>query len=82
MIIFIEIYLIGFIMTLIFLSKFGKKLGMDYSQEKTYVDYDDYDSNLQAYTVFSLTWPLLWIAGIIVGSWKLLTLFGSLFIKD
>jgi hypothetical protein len=56
---FIITYIIGFIITLFLFIKFGKKLGINYDVEKTYVNYDDWDSNAQAYTCFSLFWPIV-----------------------
>jgi hypothetical protein len=56
---FIITYIIGFIITLFLFIKFGKKIGFDYDVEKTYVNYDDWDSNAQAYTFFSLLWPIV-----------------------
>ena len=56
---FIITYIIGFIITLFLFIKFGKKIGFDYDVEKTYVNYDDWSSNAQAYTFFSLFWPIV-----------------------
>jgi len=76
------IYILGFILSIIFLSIFGKKIGIDYSEEKNYVNYDDWDSNKTAYTAFSFVWPVFYLILIIGGFWYLLTLFTSIFIKD
>jgi CRISPR/Cas system-associated endonuclease/helicase Cas3 len=76
------VYIIGFILSIIFLSTFGKKIGIDYSGEKNYVNYDDWDSNKTAYTTFSLVWPFFYLILIIGGFWYLLTSLTSLIIKD
>lgn len=78
----IILYLLGMILTFGFWAKFGKVIGFDYSGEKTYVNYDDWDSNSQAYTAFSICWPImvpiLLIAGIIYG----LHWLGKQIVKD
>lgn len=51
-------YVIGFIVNLLLLIKFGKRIGYDYDQPKTYEDMDDFESNASAYLSFSLIWPL------------------------
>jgi hypothetical protein len=55
------LYIIGYPISLILLHKFHKNLGMDYNQPKTYVDYDDWDNNAQAFAAFSIAWPVFWI---------------------
>lgn len=55
------VYLIGYILTLIFLSRYGKQLIGDFDEPKTYADYDDYESNNQAWTIFSALWPVYWV---------------------
>ena len=53
--IYILIYIIGFILTLTFLRLFGKKIGIDYDPPHE-PDYDDWQNNAQAYLFFSITW--------------------------
>jgi ABC-type dipeptide/oligopeptide/nickel transport system permease subunit len=53
--IYILIYIIGFILTLTFLKLFGEKIGIDYDPPHE-PDYDDWQNNAQAYLGFSLTW--------------------------
>ena len=53
--IYILIYIVGFILTLTFLKLFGKKIGIDYDPPHV-PDYDDWENNAQAYLGFSLTW--------------------------
>ena len=53
--IFIIIYIFGFILTLTFLKLFGKKMGIDYDPPHE-PDYDDYKNNTEAYLFFSLSW--------------------------
>ncbi len=75
-------YIIGYFITLFLLSKYGKsKLGIDYDKEKTYVNYDDWDSNAQAFTVFCIVWPLVYVILIILGILKLLTWISNKFIE-
>jgi hypothetical protein len=58
----IIIYVIGYFVTLILLFKFKKQLGIDsYNEPKTYVNYDDWSSNAQAYVSWSIGWPLVWV---------------------
>lgn len=61
----LAIYVIGFFISLVIWSMFGKKYWTDYDAEKTYVDYDDWSSNEEAYTAFSLGWPVF-LAGFIL----------------
>lgn len=67
--IFVTIYIVGFILTLTFFKFFGKKIGMDYDPPHC-VGYDDYESNAHAYLTFSLGWflvmPTLLIGAIVV----------------
>jgi hypothetical protein len=53
--IFVIIYIIGFILTLTFLKVFGKKMEIDYDPPHE-PDYDDYKNNAEAYLFFSLSW--------------------------
>jgi hypothetical protein len=52
----ILIYFVGFVLSLLFWIKFGKELGFDYDVPKDYSNYDDWDSNAEAYSAFSLFW--------------------------
>lgn len=67
-ILYIIVYIVGYFLTLLFFKRFGKKLGFDYSEPKTYANYDDWGSNEKAYTFFAICWPIvmgiLAIAGI------------------
>jgi len=54
------IYVVGFILTLLVLIKYGKsKFGIDYDKPKTYVNMEDYDSNTQAFIWFSIMWIII-----------------------
>lgn len=65
------LYLVGFVITLIVLIKYGKsKFGFDFDRPKTYVNYDDYDSSGQAYLWFSIGWFILAPIGIIIYSFN------------
>lgn len=78
--IFVIIYIVGFILTLTFFKLFGEKIGMDYDPPH-YDGYDDWDNNATAYVSFSIGWfiimPMLSIAGL----FKLLLMFSEWFLK-
>lgn len=59
------IYVVGFFISLIVLSKYGKVLGWDHYDPPHDSWYDDYDSNAQAYLGFSFAWPFFWLFGFI-----------------
>lgn len=74
--IFLGIYIIGFIITLFFFTKYGERVGCGgYDDPKTYASMDDYSSNASAWLSFSITWPVMWIMGILGGIYKLLKMF-------
>jgi len=78
--IYILIYIIGFILTLTFLKLYGKKIGIDYDPPHE-PDYDDWENNAQAYLAFSITWivtvPMFTVVVIV----KLLYKFSQWFLK-
>lgn len=76
------IYIGGFVFSLLFFKLFGKKLGFDYSGEKTYANYDDYDSNAEAYASFSVGWFVILPIMMIFGLCKLIFLLIKKMIKD
>ena len=78
--IFILIYIIGFILTLTFLKLYGKKMGFDYDPPHC-PDYDDYDDNTQAYLTFSLAWFVVAPIFIVVATIQLLYKFTQWFLK-
>ena len=78
--IFVIIYIIGFIMTLTFLKLFGKKMGIDYDPPHE-PDYDDWQNNAQAYLGFSLTWIVTAPMFLFVVLIKLLYKFTQWFMK-
>ena len=77
----ILIYILGFIITAKVFAKFGKLMGIDYSGEKDYSNYDDWDNNTDAYTTFSIFWPIVFIIFLIVALWLVLTRITGFFIK-
>ena len=82
LLIFFTVYASGYILSLFILIKWGKKMGFDYSGEKTYANYEDYDSNAEAYTTISLfSWAFI-IVMLLVGLWKLLKKITERFIRD
>jgi hypothetical protein len=78
--IYILIYIIGFILTLTFLKLYGKKMEIDYDPPHE-PDYDDWENNAQAYLAFSITWivtvPMFTVVVIV----KLLYKFSQWFLK-
>ena len=60
------VYIIGFILSLIFLGKYGKTIGWDGYDPPHDDYYDDYSSNASAWFSFSLAWPLFYFIGILV----------------
>ncbi len=66
---FIGIYLTGYFTTLTFLKLFGKKLGVDYDDASLN---DDWQSNAEAYSAFSLFWFIGVPAALLIGSLSLL----------
>lgn len=73
MIIAILIYAAGFLLTLTFLSAFGKsKMNIDYDNvEEKWPD--DWDSNAEAFVAWSIMWPIALIMITFVGVWVGLT---------
>ena len=76
------IYPIGFLLTLTFFKYFGVKIGFDYTRNANDIDwYDDWESNEQAFTAFSLFWPIIIPMLLILGSWKTIFTFGKWFLN-
>ena len=78
--IYVIIYIVGFILTLTFLKLFGKKMDIDYDPPHE-PDYDDWQNNTQAYLGFSLAWVVTAPMFIIVVIVKLLYKFTQWFMK-
>ena len=78
--IYVVIYVVGFILTLTFLKLFGKKMEIDYDPPHG-SDYDDYDDNAQAYLSFSITWVVTAPMFIVVVFIKSLYKFTQWFLK-
>ena len=78
--IYIIIYIIGFILTLTFLKLFGKKMEIDYDPPHE-PDYDDWQNNAQAYLGFSLAWVVTATMFIVVVFFQLLYKFSQWFLK-
>lgn len=78
--IYILIYIVGFILTLTFLKLFGKKIGIDYDPPHE-PDYDDWENNAQAYLSFSITWIITAPMFTVVVIVKLLYKFSQWFLK-
>ncbi len=74
---FILGYVLGFVVSLTLMHKYKKQLGIDNYDPPHENDYDDYDSNAQAYLWFSLGWPLWWFIMLIVFLYKHLLRFSK-----
>ena len=72
------IYPIGFLLTLTFFKYFGVKIGFDYTNNTTW---DDWNSNEQAFTAFSIFWPIIIPMLLILGSCKTIFTFGKWFLN-
>ncbi len=70
-------YLIGFVLTILFFVKFGKRIGFDYDVPKTYANFDDWSSNTEAYSFFSFTWPITMPFMGCYGLWSLAKFVGT-----
>ena len=86
MITFLLIYAGGFFLSMILLSAFGKsKFNIDYDNIDDRWP-DDWDSNAEAYTAWSLAWPALFLLLALVGIWaglvRIAYFFIHLFGKD
>ena len=75
------IYAAGFVVTFILLAIFGRKFGIDYDGPKDYSNYDDYNSNAEAYVAWSVAWPMLAFFGTFIGTYMLLTLLATLILN-
>ena len=78
----ISTYIIGYVISLVILIKWGKKMGFDYSKPKTYADYDDWNNNVEAYTGISLASWLFILVIIISVIFKGLKYITSKYVKD
>ena len=65
---YLVVYVVGFLATLVFLIFFGKKIGIDYDVPRNYTNYDDYSSNGEAYLAFSLVWFIFVPATLLIKS--------------
>jgi hypothetical protein len=82
MITIITIYIIGFFLTLTFFKYFGVKIGFDYDKYASEGGwYDDWESNEQAFTAFSLFWPVIIPMMLVLGIFKVIFKFGKWYIK-
>ena len=79
MITIITIYIIGFFLTLTFFKYVGVKIGFDYDNRK--MEWDDWESNEQAFTAFSIFWPVMIPMLLVLGIWKIVFKFGKWYIK-
>ena len=82
MITIITIYIIGFFLTLTFFKYFGVKIGFDYDKKENELHgWDDWDSNEQAFTAFSIFWPIIIPMLLILGSFKMIFKFCKWYLK-
>lgn len=72
MIHYLIIYVIGFIITLFSLHKWKKELDIDNYDDSSHANWveSDWDSNAEAYAVWSLTWPIVIALCICAMVWK------------
>jgi hypothetical protein len=77
--IYVIIYVLGFILTLTFLKVFGKKIGIDYDSADN--AYDDWQDNASAYLAFSICWVVVAPMFIFVVLIKSLYKFTQWFLK-
>jgi hypothetical protein len=80
----ITIYIIGFFLTLTFFKYFGVKIGFDYTRNANdiYHDwYDDWENNEQAFTTFSIFWPVIIPMLLLMCIWKIVFKFGKWFLN-
>jgi len=76
------IYPIGFLLTLAFFKYFGVKIGFDYNRNVNDIDwYDDWESNEQAFTAFSILWPVMIPMLLVMGFFKMIFKFGKWYLK-
>ena len=69
-------------MTLTFFKYFGVKIGFDYTRNANDIDWcDDWESNEQAFTTFSIFWPIIIPMLLILGSCKTIFTFGKWFLN-
>jgi hypothetical protein len=76
------IYPIGFLLTLTFFKYFGKRIGFDYDKYASEGGwYDDWESNAQAFTAFSVCWPITMTMLLVIGTFKMIFKFGKWYIN-
>jgi len=73
----ILIYVIGFSITLFILHKWKEELNID-NYDIPNDDYDNWNSNAEAYAVWSLAWPLIVILFSVIIIWKGILMFSKL----
>jgi len=82
MITIITIYIIGFLLTLTFFKYFGVKIGFNYDKKENELHgWDDWESNEQAFTAFSIFWPVMIPMLLVMGIFKMIFKFGKWYIK-
>jgi hypothetical protein len=62
-------YPLGYMLTLILLHTFKRRLGIDVYDEPQAGYEDDWHSNSEAYAAWSFAWPLLWIIFVVNLVW-------------
>lgn len=71
-------YLLGSIASLSILHKYKGKMDLPNYDNDFSKDYDDWDSNAQAFSAFSLMWPVFWGVHLLKWSWDLLVYISGL----
>ena len=74
-------YIIGIVLTFAFFALFGKRIGIDYDAPKTYVTFDDWGSNAEAFVAFAIFWPPVVLFGAVFAFFAGLVAFAGIFVK-
>jgi len=83
--IYLYSYLAGYLLCLALLSAFGRSRGIDYeSRKRNYddFDYDDWDTNAEAYVVWSLAWPIILVFVFLAGFRQAMTALAQFLIEN
>ena len=59
------------------MTLFAKKFGANDYDPPHEGWYDDWDSNAEAYAAWSIGWPVIWVAALIIICWKGILFFSQ-----
>jgi hypothetical protein len=74
-------YILGFLISLILLSKYGGKWGWDHYDPPHESWYDDYSSNASAYVAFSAAWFMFYPVNIVAWGYNQVVSFSKFLIN-